>query len=196
MKSIYMVKKDPSKENEPGNWRMMARNEFLEFISTPEGRMRANSFGRLSSCGQNDPVIIAECGSAEAKKWKDEQNRHRYLREIEKEVAPFGLLSLNQSLDDDLTLEETLCDESVDAEAEAIGEIRKEELKEALDRLDPMEKSLIQMTVLAKRPISLSEFGDRYMLDRTYLQRKKHSALRKLRVIIRMENWDEKKDMS
>ncbi|MBQ3411898.1 MAG: sigma-70 family RNA polymerase sigma factor [Oscillospiraceae bacterium] len=196
MKSIYMVKKDPSKENEPGNWRMMARNEFLEFISTPEGRMRANSFGRLSSCGQNDPVIIAECGSAEAKKWKDEQNRHRYLREIEKEVAPFGLLSLNQSLDDDLTLEETLCDESVDAEAEAIGEIRKEELKEALDRLDPMEKSLIQMTVLAKRPISLSEFGDRYMLDRTYLQRKKHSALRKLRVIIRMENRDEKKDMS
>ena len=191
-----MVKKDPSKENEPGNWRMMARNEFLEFISTPEGRMRANSFGRLSSCGQNDPVIIAECGSAEAKKWKDEQNRHRYLREIEKEVAPFGLLSLNQSLDDDLTLEETLCDESVDAEAEAIGEIRKEELKEALDRLDPMEKSLIQMTVLAKRPISLSEFGDRYMLDRTYLQRKKHSALRKLRVIIRMENRDEKKDMS
>ena len=196
MKSIYMVKKDPSKENEPGNWRMMARNEFLEFISTPEGRMRANSFGRLSSCGQNDPVIIAECGSAEAKKWKDEQNRHRYLREIEKEVAPFGLLSLNQSLDDDLTLEETLCDESVDAEAEAIGEIRKEELKEALDRLDPMEKSLIQMTVLAKRPISLSEFGDRYMLDRTYLQRKKHSALRELRVIIRMENRDEKKDMS
>ena len=196
MKSIYMVKKDPSKENEPGNWRMMARNEFLEFISTPEGRMRANSFGRLSSCGQNDPVIIAECGSAEAKKWKDEQNRHRYLREIEKEVAPFGLLSLNQSLDDDLTLEETLCDESVDAEAEAIGEIRKEELKEALDRLDPMEKSLIQMTVLAKRPISLSEFGDRYMLDRTYLQRKKHIALRKLRVIIRMENRDEKKDMS
>lgn len=196
MKSIYMVKKDPSKENDPGNWRVMARDEFLEFISTSEGRMRANSFGRLSSCGQNDPVIIAECGSAEAKKWKDEQNRHRYLREIEKEVAPFGLLSLDQSLDEDLTLEETLCDENVDAEAEAIGEIRKEELKEALDRLDPMEKSLIQMTVMAKRPMSLSEFGERYMLDRTYLQRKKQNAFRKLRVMVRMENRDEKKDLS
>ncbi len=190
MKSIFLVRKDPSRECAPDNWSMMGRNEFAEFISTPEGRMRAKNFGRLSSCGQNDSVIIAECGSDTAKKWKDEQNRHLYLRETEREAVPFGFLSLSQLLDEDLTLEDTLRDECIDVEAAAMDEIRDGELRKELEKLDPMERSLILSTVLDDQPVSVSEFGDSCNLERTYLHRKKESAFKKLRTLVRMEDRD------
>lgn len=194
MKTIFLVKKDPAKENVSDNWSVMGKDEFLEFINSPEGRKRAKNFGRLNSCGQNDSVIIVECGSDAAKKWKDEQNRHLYLRQAEREAVPYGFLSLSQQLDEDLTLEDTLLDEASDAESAAIEEIRSRELKRVLDDLDPMERSLIQMTVMDDIPVSLPEFGHRYHLDRSYLYRKREIALRKLRVLIRKENRDEKRN--
>ena len=191
MERVYLVKKDPSKENAPDNWNMMGRNEFREFINTPEGRRRAQDFGRLDSCGQNDCIIYVECGETMANELKREHNRGFYLRQIEKAEAPYGNCSLSTPVEDDLTLEDLIADPKAKVEEAVLSRISNDEIKKGLLALDPMERSLIQFTVLDENPMTLSEFACCFHLDRTYLHRKKESAFKKLRVFVRRQEKNE-----
>ena len=63
----------------------MTGKEFVAFLKTPQGKMRAQDFGKLDGCDEKDFVIIAECGKEQAKNWKKELNHTQYLRSMRKE---------------------------------------------------------------------------------------------------------------
>ena len=184
MKKIYLVKKDPS-ANGKENWIVMNGQEFSEFIKSEEGQRRKKNFGILDACSDNDFVVVAECGSEEAKEWRSERNHHYYLKQFQNRSEEGGVLHLNESIGEDITLEDLIGDPAQNVEESVLIRVSRKEIQIAIMSLTQLEKLLIEKMFLADRPMSMSEFAQLVNRNKSYVQRLKKSAFLKLRKFLK-----------
>jgi len=85
----------------------------------------------------------------------------------------------------ELTRLELLSDDSPDQEDMLIrsqdSEIRRNEISKALDKLSEREKYIITHRIMADKPLTLREIGDKYQLSRERVRQIEKEALTKLR---------------
>ena len=184
MKKIYLVMKDTNKPADANNWLVMNGYEFAMFIKTPEGQMRKNNFGQIDACSQDEYIIVAECGTEYAKKWRSAKDEHDYLLSLEKEIG-YKVFSYN-SLDslDDVSGEELIADTECDVEQEVLKKIQIEELYKALTLLPASDRHLIMSLYLARNPMTEKQYAEKYGGKQTSVNYRKAKALAKLKKLI------------
>lgn len=85
MRKLFFVKKNVNEPTGASNWIEMNVDEFNEFISTEEGKARKNNFAPLLGFGTGDADYYIETTREEVSKIRKENNRHAYLKRLEKE---------------------------------------------------------------------------------------------------------------
>lgn len=157
-KVIYMVKKNPAMDNQE-NWMMLGRKEFMKFVRKPEAKGRF--FCDLGGHDEPDDIIyIAECDIKQCKKWRKENNRHRYLRKIESQYEP--TLSLDFMVDEDgelIDFDELLADEDSNFVEQIIEKETNEALEKALLSLNIGARELIVALYLSDVPMTEAQYG-------------------------------------
>ena len=85
MRKLFFVKKNVNEPIGASNWIEMNVDEFNEFISTEEGKARKNNFAPLFGFGTGDADYYIETTREEVSRIRKENNRHAYLKRLEKE---------------------------------------------------------------------------------------------------------------
>ena len=155
MQKIYLVKKDPDREEHRDNWIVMKPDEFRAFIKTPEGRRRRSSFSVIDSCGCGDGVIVAETSGELRSRIRAEHDRNTYLRPPQSSERP--------------------------VEDEVIRKTDIERLRRAVSSLGEDDRRLIMYCFLSPDPLSEKEFGEMEGMSRDTVHAKKRRILRALR---------------
>ena len=184
MKRIYLVKKDPSKPCGKDNWIIMDRDEFLAFIRSDSGKLRAKDFGKLNAYSSEDYMIIAECGEEEAAKWRSQKDKEDYMGIKEGRMKQEGRVL---SLDHDYG--HALLDEVIQDPAESVADtvlvrVMRDDLNVAVLALSEEEKQLIQMMFLSEDPMTEEQYSAYTGLKRGTVHYWKVRTLRKLRELI------------
>ena len=117
---------------------------------------------------------------------KDLGVKEEEIHEMEQRMARRDV-SLDLPFDEnqELTRLELLSDDSPDQEDMLIrsqdSEIRRNEISKALDKLSEREKYIITHRIMADKPLTLREIGDKYQLSRERVRQIEKEALTKLR---------------
>ncbi len=180
MKRIYLVKKDPNAPSCGDNWIQMNGWEFIAFLRTPEGQRRAGNFGQLDGCGTDDVIIIAECGDRTARAWRALRDGSGYQRKLQERMG-IAFCSLEEEIEEDLTIMDTIADPGSDMEEELIRRQTAEALREALESLSDAERDLIYCLFLNEERMTEAEYGRRIGVTQGYVNRQKQKILAKLR---------------
>ena len=163
MKRIYLVKKDPSAPSSDDNWIYMNKQEYLQFIATPEGKSRKDYFAQLDAADEDDVMYIVECeNKLVAKCIRADKDAHDYLREQEMKSKIFTVsLDEMRANKEGLSILETLSDSDDDLLIGALKKMELETLRIALNSLDTEEKRIIDCLyfkdkVMSARALSTS----------------------------------------
>ena len=179
MKRIYLVKKDPEGPDRPDNWEIMNGTQFTAFLRTPEGKRRKRNFERLEACGEDDCIIVAECGEDRRAAWQAERDRRRYVRGTEKEHPSVSLYT--KVAEPDLILAETVGDPAEDVAETVMAKMEIERLAGALSVLDPMERQVVVLMYLSSDPMTRSAVAAHLGISKSAVRDLKCRAFRKLR---------------
>ncbi len=184
MKTIYLVKKDPTKEASGNNWIVMNAYEFHLFMLTDDGKRRRSGFGQLDACSVEDCIIVAECGNDAAKQWKKEKNRQDYRNRV-REESGYGEFSYDAATtEDDTTGEELLADEDANPEEEAIRRMELQELRRAIALLQPEDRDVLEQCYLRSKPLTIEEYAKLRGIGRSTAGYRKKAVLEKLKRIL------------
>lgn len=185
MKNIYLVKKNPEMEVANDNWIVMNAYEFALFLKTPDGQRRKSDFGKLPNSSESDYTIYAECGSENAKAWKQERNRHIYV-EQQKENLGVSIFSYNsiEINDEEISGEELIVDPDCDVELYVVKKIEKEVLHKAIEQLSEYDRVLIYSFFFLDKPMTEKEFSEKYNINRRTVSYHKERALQRLKKIL------------
>lgn len=181
MRKIYLVKKNPELPADGNNWLVMNSFEFRNFIQTPEGQKRRDRFGQLDACSVDDVIIIAECGTETAKKWRSEKDSHDYLASFEKQsgVTVFSY-NTQTTTEDGLSGEEILMDRGCDVAGEVIEKLYLMELQNALSQLNEKERQIITL-LYGESSTSEAQCASKLGCTQQNIHYLKQRALRKLK---------------
>ncbi len=185
MKRIYLVKKDPEGPDRPDNWEIMNGTQFSAFLRTPEGKRRKRNFERLEACGEDDCIIVAECGEDRRAEWQAERDRRRYVRGTEKEHPSVSLYA--KVAETDLILAETVGDPAGDVVETVLAKIEKDRLTGALSVLDPSERQVIALMYLSSDPMTRSAVAAHLGISKSAVRDLKCRAFRKLKRLFEHE---------
>ena len=187
MRRIYLVRKDPKEEISKDNWLVMNRNEFLEFITSEEGRKRSKEFGKLNACSGGDYMIIAECGRKMAENWRARKDREDYLRFVEKEQREAGgLLSFETGLsgEEDIGFEEIVAGDDEPLADTVLIRVMTDKLRVAAATLSGEEMLLINKMFLSDRQMTEKQFGNYLGVSKDTIHSRKIRTLKKLRLLM------------
>ncbi len=185
MKKIYLVKKDPARENAQDNWVQMNAREFAQFIKTEEGVARQKNFAQLDACALDDYMIIAECTEELARDWKREKNAADYRARIKKEgevreVSYQAMLKEDASeIDEEKLLIDPCC-----VEDKLIAQAVAEQVRDAVSGLCDVEEEIVQCLFLGEVPMSIDAYARARHITRAAAYWRRNSALRKLKVLL------------
>ncbi len=182
MKKIYMVKKNPNMPESEDNWIIMNGYEFARFMETEDGQSRKKNFAQLDACGDEDDIIIAECGEKRAKEWRAEKDAHDYLRECEIESGIETVSFYSTDVDgEEINLEDVVGDPDVDVVADVIKKVTHEALVVALQKLSESEYDLIYHLYLSEHRMTESEYGEIHDLTQQAIHYRKMQVLQTLK---------------
>lgn len=182
-KVIYMVKKNPAMDNQE-NWMMLGRKEFMKFVRKPEAKGRF--FCDLGGHDEPDDIIyIAECGIEQCKKWRKENNRHRYLKKIESQYEP--TISLDFMVDEDgelIDFDEILADEDSNFVEQIIEKETNDSVRQATAKLSDGSRKLIESLFLSDCPVTEAEYARQIGVTHQTIHTRKLRALFQLKRIL------------
>ncbi|TYO98272.1 RNA polymerase RpoH-like sigma 32 subunit [Geothermobacter ehrlichii] len=93
---------------------------------------------------------------------------------------------------DDYTLMDTLADERQDQEellaAREEEELRRQTIRQAMEKLKPREREIITDRLLRDEPLTLQELADRYGISRERVRQIEQNALKKLKEYLECRN--------
>lgn len=189
MKRTFLIKKDPTNEGKD-NWIVMTFNQYSEWLNTPEGQSRDITFGILNGTCEGDTDYYIECDEMTAKRWKKDQNHSDYLRKI---MAESGIEIISCSVgptvnDEELTGEELLEDTSCNVEEEALLNIQKEELRNAIAQLVPCERAVILNYYFAEKKATDSEMAKQLGKSKDQVRYLMELAIKHLQILMGEEN--------
>ena len=185
MKRLFLVKKHPGLPPDGDNWIVMDLAEFVAFCGTEEGRRRKREFGQLDGCGPDDTIVYVECGRETAARWRAEKDHHDYLSETWRKSGS-TMLSLHETGREgqETVREDFLIDRTCDVEETAVARMMREALGNALTRLNPAERDLVENMYLSDEPMNEREYGERVGMKRADVHYRKTRVLKKLRRIL------------
>ena len=187
MKKVYLVKKDVSKPTCEDNWIQMNSYEFYQFMQTPEGKSRSGNFGKIEGCDSSDAVIYAECGMETAKRWRSENERLDYLREMESKkgivTIPCQLFVCNGISDD----AERPVQGGDPVEESVIRKMEAEALYRAIWMLPSTDRRVVVEICLVGDKTE-TELGKLMGLSRDEIHEIKRRAFRRLKKLLLSEN--------
>ncbi len=185
MRKIYLVKKNPKLAADGSNWIVMNGYEFAMFMQTPEGQRRKDNFGQLDACTMDDVIIVVECGADTAKVWRSEKDSHDYLAAAEKESG-FTVFSYSTqtTTDDEGSGEELLEDKTCDVAEEVMKRLQKVEIQDAIAKLLPAERALIESLFFTECPLSEREYARKLGKTQSTINYQKVIALKHLKKLL------------
>ncbi len=185
MRKIYLVKKNPKLAADGSNWIVMNGYEFAMFMQTPEGQRRKDNFGQLDACSMDDVIIVAECGADTAKVWRSEKDSHDYLTAAEKESG-FTVFSYSTqtTTDDEGSGEELLEDKTCNVAEEVMKRLQKVEIQDAIAKLLPAERALIESLFFTECPMSEREYARKLGKTQSTINYQKAIALKHLKKLL------------
>ena len=186
MRKIYLVKKNPELPADGSNWIVMNSYEFMNFVQTPDGQKRRENFGQLDACSVDDVIIIAECGTETAKRWRAEKDRHDYLVSIEKQSGMTAFSYNTQTTtEDEMSGEELLVDSRCDVVEEVLRHFQKSHIQEALATLRPEERDLIESLIISDFPMTEREYAKKVGKTQSTIHCQKAAILKRLKNMLR-----------
>lgn len=187
-KKICLVKKDLLLPEAPDNWIIMNGFEFYIFIHSEEGQKRKKNFVSMPPFDYDDPEdiwYIIEYPGHKRKAVKKQANRAHYVKTQEFDF-PIEILSYSHMNEDGLEddYEALMVDPYCFVEEDALEKLQWAEVLLAIDKLNELDRSVIQDYFLGAAPMSLREYAKKHDVN-TYIARKrKLSALQSLKQII------------
>jgi len=189
MEKIYLVKKDPTKDN-PDNWIIMNRKRFENFLATPEGKARENDFGVLRGCSKKDKKIFIECGKDAVSQLKSENRREQYICS-RNQNSGFTVLAFSELYDCDDNedeIEVDVEDTTVNVEESALKAMEREAVREAVQRLTNKEQAIIETMFFGKTPKSEYQCAAILGLSYSTVHESKRRAFKKLKAFLELSN--------
>lgn len=182
MKKTYMVKKNPNLPTSADNWIFMNSYEFAMFMKTEEGQKRKKNFGQIDACGEEDDIIIAECGEECAKEWRAEKDAHDYLKECEAEsgIETVSFCAVNDD-GEKVNLEEMIADSESDVFEDVLKTATHEALMVALGKLSDKDYKAIYYLYLSENPMTEEEYAMICGCTQQAIHFRKKEALKKLK---------------
>ena len=186
MKKTYMVKKNPNLPTSADNWIFMNSYEFAMFMQTEEGQKRKKNFGQIDACGEEDDIIIAECGEESAKEWRAEKDAHDYLKECEAEsgIETVSFYAVNDD-GEEINLDETIADPNCDFENELFRRFELEQLQHALAMLPAEEYAIVYKLYLSESKISERNLAKKMGLPQKTLNNRKLQIFERIKKILK-----------
>lgn len=182
MKKTYMVKKNPNLPDGADNWIFMNSYEFAMFMKTEDGQKRKKNFAQIDACGEDDDIIVVECGEERAKEWRAEKDAHDYLKECEAEsgIETVSFYAVNED-GEEVNLDETIADPNSDLASEVIKNMECEKVREILTSLTQDEYALIFALFLADEPMTMSEIAAREGVEVSTIMRRRNRIFEKIK---------------
>ena len=183
MKKIVLVKKDTELPAAQDNWIVMDGRAFAAFMKTPEGRSRRPGFAVLPGRGEDDAIIVAECGEDTVRKWRSAANREDYVR---RRNARHGAVICSFPVfwtlpEDGCCGEEAFWDDGQNVEEIVERRLAREELREALRSLGAEERDLVEKLYLYEPRMTEEEYAAAAGIRRHQVSYRKQQVLKKLR---------------
>lgn len=180
MKTVYMVKKNPSLPDNKDNWILMNIAEFAAFSKTPAAKGRY--FADVGGHENSEIWYIVECPKPKAILWESELNRHRYLKRMECEskykTVSYNLLEVDGEI---VNSEDLIADPDCDVVAEVLLKLDIDTLHKALQSLTDDEYELIYQLYLSGTGNSEREYCRNNVFPQKTINDRKNSILRKLK---------------
>ena len=180
MKKTYLVKKNPSLPDVADNWIIMNGYEFARFIETEEGQRRKKNFAQLDACGDDDDIIVAECGEERVNEWRAEKDSHDYLRKCEMEsgIETISFTSINEN-GEEINLDELIADFDSNVVIQVIREQDRDNLNRSMKRMTQNEYMLIYELFFADAPMTLSDIAKRDKIAVSTVMRRRNKIFKK-----------------
>lgn len=173
MAKQYYIRKDPAVSGPDIEWIALDGKEFYQFITSPAGRCR-------HFIDMDDFMI--EASEAEYEQWRREKNHSDYLRSQETENSPLSLYS--DLITEDGSGEEVIHNTAVSTEDRALHSLELEDLRKALEMLEPGEYRLIQALFLSSDCKTQTQLTEKLGLTQSGISRQKKRILGKLKFLV------------
>lgn len=184
MKKIFLVKKDVNGMRTTDNWIEMNMDEFKEFIKTVDGKRRKNNFAPLLGFDSHDADYFIETSDEEIRKIRKVNNRHAYLKKLEK-ASGIITVSLNDpDLFDNSEREDIIVDETAFVETISVAKETSQEIKKALMMLTDKQRDIICSLIYTETPMKVKDYANMHGLTCAAVVQTKERALKKLKKIL------------
>ena len=121
-------------------WYQLDGQEFYAFLNTPQAEGRY--FITLLGSDKSDDILVLESDKEDYLKWRKEKRHRQYLSDFSKGVVT---LPFSAFLSEGASFEESLSDPQANVERTALENITSAALYEALDKLSPEERLLVDL---------------------------------------------------
>lgn len=176
---IYLVKKDPNTTGKDVQWEQLSREQFYQFIKSPEGKGRR--FIRLTDDIDFEcPEIYIEATYEEYCKWKSGYNRHQYLME---QAEDYEVVSADVPVADNSSLMDILADTTESVEEAFVRHDEKARLKIVVKQLSAKEQRLIELLYFQEK-MELREITAELGITHQALYKQKKKVLEKIRTLL------------
>ena len=183
MRKLFFVKKNVNEPTGASNWIEMNVDEFNEFISTEEGKARKNNFAPLFGFGTGDADYYIETTREEVSRIRKENNRHAYLKRLEKESGCVTV-SLNElDLYGENEQEDRIVDMTAFVDKSFIAKETSLEIQKALSMLTDKQRDIICSLVYTDEPVRVIDYAKTHNMTCAAVIQTKERALKQLKKI-------------
>lgn len=181
MKTIYLIRTGKNADNSQA-WRELTGKEFYRLIhSGGAGKRRFIEIG--SEFGDEDRIVI-EATEAQLSDWAKDRNRTAYLKRWQAK-RKYRVIPLSDFFDGgEYISEEQLADPDVNVEAEVLGAICQDDLRNAIQRLPEAERFLIEEMLRCRMEISIRELSRELGLPYSTVRGRVNKAMAHLKKIL------------
>ena len=185
MKKTYMVKKNPNLPYSADNWIFMNSYEFAMFMKTEDGQKRKKNFAQIDACGEDDDIIVVECGEERAKEWRAEKDAHDYLKECEAEsgIETVSFCAINDD-GEEINLDEFVADPDADIIADIVRNEEFAKLRYAIKQLTLNEQAFIRTMFGAKELKSERQVAVIYGVSCVAIHKRKIKIFEKIKTFL------------
>ncbi len=178
MKKIYYVWKDPKCNGVNPEWIEMRGRAFYQFIKLPENKHR--KFLPLDCAEYSDDILYFECNKEEHYEWRKKYSRKKYQCELTPKYSTVSL-EISTSEVNELTLHESIPDESKNTEDDIVHRLDLRKIGELLCLLTDIEKKVIIAKYWTMSDKTDKEISIALGMSTTSFNNRKMNAIKKLK---------------
>ena len=194
--TIYLVRANINKPFGPDNWYTFTEEEFRRFKMTPEFTKCVRYFGQLDEEDPDGYVIMAEWPKEKALEINREHSRKEYKK---KQLKKSGIKIISYEAfisDTDPDAEKTsgesfLVDPDADTCTAVINKERDEAVRREIERLSPINRSIISDLYLSDDPSGICQCADMLGIKKSTVCYHRDLSLNALSSALSDWRWDE-----